>query len=101
MSDAQLLLFAEWVRCRFDRLVVLGAFFGNVQNAINLSGTFRDIIKVESLGSLEHVVACKLGTDAVGLIPRLGRYMKSAVFVPFSPKKIIETVGNEPFGKRV
>ncbi|MFA5366139.1 MAG: DUF2110 family protein [Candidatus Bathyarchaeia archaeon] len=100
LSEAQLLLFADWVRCRFDRLVVLGSFLFDVQHAIKLSGTFRDIIKVESLGSLEHVVVCKLGTDAVGLIPRIGRYIKSAVLVPFSPKKILETVGNEPFDWR-
>jgi hypothetical protein len=49
------------------------------------------------LGVLEQVVLCKLGTDAVGLIPTLGRYFKSAVLVPFSPKKILEVVGSQSF----
>jgi hypothetical protein len=49
------------------------------------------------LGVLEQVVLCKLGTDAVGLIPKLGRYLKSAVLVPFSPKKILEAIGRSSF----
>jgi hypothetical protein len=37
----------------------------------------------------------------VGLIPKLGRYLKkSAVLVPFSPKKILETVGSQAFDWR-
>jgi hypothetical protein len=31
------------------------------------------------------------------LIPRLGRVLKSAVLVPFSPKKVIKQIGNEAF----
>ena len=54
-------------------------------------------IKIESLGVLEQVVLCKLGTDAVGLIPKLGRYLKSSVLVPFSPKKIVAVLGSQSF----
>lgn len=94
LSEAQFALFSGWVGGRFDRLVVLGAMFSDVERAVKLSKSFRDTIKVEGLGALEQVVVCKLGTDAVGLIPRLGRYLKSAVLVPFSPKKILEAVGD-------
>jgi len=95
LSEAQLSLFKGWVNSRFDRLIVLGSLFSNVERAV--SRLNRDIICVESLGVLEQAVLCKLGTDAVGLIPRIGRYLKSAVLVPFSPKKIIKAVGSEPF----
>jgi len=98
LSEAQFSLFSGWVGCRFDRLVVLGSLFSDVERAVKLSRHFRDIIKVESLGVLEQVVVCKLGTDAVGLIPKLGRYLKSAVLVPFSPKKILEALGNTSLG---
>ena len=100
LSEAQISLFSSWVRFRFDRLIVLGAFFSDVEYAVKQSRSSRDIIKTESLGVLEQVVLCKLGTDAVGLIPKLGRYLKSAVLVPFSPKKIIETVGSQGFDLR-
>jgi hypothetical protein len=98
LSEAQVSLFSGWVGCRFDRLVVLGSLFSDVERAVKLSRHFRDIIRVESLGVLEQVVLCKLGTDAVGLIPKLGRYLKSAVLVPFSPKKILETLGGASLG---
>jgi hypothetical protein len=98
LSEAQFSLFSGWVGCRFDRLVVLGSLFSDVERAVKLSRHFRDIIRVESLGVLEQVVVCKLGTDAVGLIPKLGRYLKSAVLVPFSPKKILEALGSMSLG---
>ena len=97
LSEAQFSLFRDWVRSRFDRLVILGSLFSDVERAVKLSRHSRDVIKIESLGVLEQVVLCKLGTDAVGLIPTLGRYLKSAVLVPFSPKKIIKAVGSQSF----
>jgi hypothetical protein len=98
LSEAQFSLFSRWVGCRFDRLVVLGSLVSDVERAVKLSRSFRDIIRVESLGVLEQVILCKLGTDAVGLIPKLGRYLKSAVLVPFSPKKILEALGSTSLG---
>jgi len=89
LSEAQVSLFSRWIRVRFDRLIVLGALFSDVERAVKLSRHSRDIIRVESLGLLEQAVLCKLGTDAVGLIPKLGRYLKSSVLVPFSPKKFL------------
>jgi hypothetical protein len=47
----------------------------------------RDIIGTEALGLFEHALTCKLGTDAAGLIPKIGRYMKNSAFIVFSPKK--------------
>jgi len=98
LSEKQIGLFRGWVRSRFDRLIILGSLSSEVEQAVNRSRHSRDIIKTESLGVLEQVVLFKLGTDAVGLIPKLGRYLKkSAVLVPFSPKKILETVGSQAF----
>ncbi|MCJ7722355.1 DUF2110 family protein, partial [Candidatus Bathyarchaeota archaeon] len=97
LSERQLSLFRSWVRCRFDRLLILGSLFSDVEQAVNSSRHSRDIIRTESLGVLEQIVLCKLGTDAVGLIPKLGRYLKSAVLAPFSPKKILKAVGSQSF----
>jgi hypothetical protein len=77
--------------------MVLGSLFSDVEWAVKLSKSYRDIIKIDSLGTLEHVVLCKLGTDAIGLIPKLGRYLAEAVLVPFSPKKILEAIGKQSF----
>lgn len=96
LSEAQLFQFTSWIRSGFDRLVVLGAFFSDVERAVKVSNHFRDIVKIESLGMLEQVILCKLGTDAVGLMPKLGRFLLDAVFVPFSPKKIRQLI-DRPF----
>jgi hypothetical protein len=98
LSEAQISLFSRWVRSRFDRLIVLGSLFSDVEEAVKKSRHSRDVIRIESLGVLEQVILCKLGTDAVGLIPKLGRYIKSSVFVPFSPKKILQVVGSPSLG---
>ena len=79
LSEAQFSLFRGWVRSRSDRLIILGCLYSDVERAVKLSRHSRDVIKIESLGVLEQVVLCKLGTDAVGLIPKLGHYLKSAV----------------------
>ena len=97
LSERQLALFYGWIRSRFDRLIILGSFLTDVKQAVMLSKHSRDVIKTESLGLFEQVVLCKLGTDAVGLIPKIGRYLKSAVLIPFSPKKIFDAIGNQPF----
>jgi len=93
LSDRQIRLFSRWIRAHLDRLLVFGAFLKDVEQAAKFSGHARDVVRVESLGALEQAVICKLGTDAAGLIPKLGRYLESAVLVPFSPARIIEIVG--------
>jgi hypothetical protein len=100
LCEQQLRLFRRWVNFRFDRLIILGAFSSEVEYAVRASRHSRDIIKIDSLGLLEQVVLCKLGTNAVGLIPKLGRYLKSAVLVTFSPKKILKTIGRQAFDLR-
>jgi len=98
LSEKQLNLFYSWVRSSFDRLIILGSLFSDVERTVKKTRHSRDIIKIESLGVLEQVVLCKLGTDAVGLIPKFGRYLKkSAVLVPFSPKKILKTISIQTF----
>jgi len=96
LSEAQLSQITSWIRSSFDRLIVLGAFVYDVERAVKLSRHFRDVVKIESLGMLEHVALCKLGTDAVGLIPKLGRFLPDAAFVPFSPRKIRQLI-DRPF----
>ena len=97
LSERQISMFHNWIQYRFDRLIVLGSLFSDVEQTIKSCRLSRDVIRMESLGVLEHVVLCKLGTDAIGLIPKLGRYLKSAVLVPFAPQKIIKEIGSQPY----
>jgi len=92
LSERQLALFTDWLGSMVDRLMILGAKQTEVQHAVEASRHFRDVIRIESLGWLEHAVVCKLGTDAVGLIPAIGRFLRAATLAPFSPKRIRQTV---------
>ena len=55
LSEKQLNLFRSWVRSRFDRLIILGSLFSDVDRTVKMYRHSRDIIKIESLGVLEQV----------------------------------------------
>lgn len=94
-SERQLSQFAHWLHAYIDRLIVFGAPRSHVEKAVKESKHIRDIIRIDSLGLLEHSIVCKLGTDAVGLIPKLGRLLSTAKLAPFSPRKILQLIGSE------
>jgi len=96
LSENQLSLFTSWLRSSLDRLMVLGARLQDVERAVKTTKHLRDVIKIESLGLLEHALLCKLGTDAVGLIPAIGPFLPSATCATFSPRKTLRIV-NRPF----
>lgn len=97
LSETQLSRFSDWLRSNLDRLIVLGASRREVEEAVERSRHFRDALRVETLGLYEHAIECKLGTDAVGLMPKLGPYLRHASFGPFSPRKIKEEVKREGY----
>lgn len=90
LADKQLLQYQVWIKSLLDRLIVLGASLSEVEYAVKSSGSTRDIVRIESLGLLEHAVVCKLGTDAAGLVPQLGRRLKKATFSVFNPRRIMK-----------
>jgi hypothetical protein len=94
LSEKQLSRFMDWTRSLLDRLIIIGSSDYEVRLALKRASLKRDVVGVEPLGLFEHAVVCKLGTDAKGLIPRIGRNLRDADFSIFSPKKIIEFLGS-------
>jgi hypothetical protein len=88
LSSSQIRKYAVWRESLLDRLLVLGPSLHEVKATIKHAKLKRDVIDVEPLGMFEHALTCKLGTDAAGLIPKIGRTMKNAKFSVFNPKKI-------------
>jgi hypothetical protein len=86
LSEEQLRRFVNWRDSLLDRLIILGASKGEVEQVLERTGLVRDVIAIDSLGLFEQALTCKLGTDAAGLIPRVGRYMKFARFLVFNPR---------------
>ena len=66
----------------------MGVTREEIEYAIKMLRLSRDIYAIESLGLLEHAVICKLGTEAKGLIPKLGPKLQNAVLTPFIPTRI-------------
>lgn len=94
LSEKQLALYRSWTKSLLDRLVVLGASFNEVMLSLRRIRCNRDVVNIESLGLFENAVVCKLGTDAVGLIPKIGGKMRNANFSIFNPRQIIEFLGD-------
>jgi hypothetical protein len=93
LAANQLRQYEEWVKSMLDRLIILGVPLGDVESALRKENLERDIVNIEALGLLEHAVTCKLGTDAIGLIPKIGRRMQNAALTVIVPKKILNFLG--------
>ncbi len=78
-----------WRDSLLDRLLVLGTSAEQVKLTVQSSGLERDVIDIETLGMFEHALVCKLGTDAAGLVGRLGSKLRKARFTVFNPKPLV------------
>lgn len=94
LSERQIELYRSWTKILLDRLVILGASSNEVMLALKQARCNRDVVDVEPLGLFEHAIVCKLGTDAKGLIPRIGKKLRSANFTIFSPRRILKFLGD-------
>jgi hypothetical protein len=90
LSERQLIQYKDWTKSLLDRLIVLGASFHEVTLAIKQTGCNRDVVNIETFGLLEHAIVCKLGTDAVGLVPKIGKKLSNASFSIYNPREIIK-----------
>lgn len=89
LAEGQIEKYMLWRDSLLDRLLVLGASLYQVKMATEQAELDRDVIDIEPLGMFEHALVCKLGTDATGLISRIGRRLRKAKFTVFNPKKIM------------
>ncbi len=89
LADAQIEQFSTWIRTGLDRVQVFNCSRRAVESAIRRANLWRDIISVDSLTLTTHSLLCKLGTDAIGLIPKLGSVLRKQQLKPFLPKRIV------------
>jgi hypothetical protein len=90
LSSRQIRKYVVWRESLLDRLLVMGSSLHEVKAAIEHAQLKRDVINVEPLGLLEYALACKLGTDAAGLIPKIGRRLRNARFSVFNAKAVMK-----------
>jgi len=89
LADSQIELFSQWITSHLQRIQVFGCTRQSLENAIRKADLERDVISVEPSTLTTHSVVCKLGTDAIGLIPKLGSKMRKIELEPFLPKRIL------------
>jgi hypothetical protein len=94
LSERQVELYRSWTKNLLDRLIILGASSNRVMLTLRQARCSRDVIDVESLGLFEHAIICKLGTDAKGLIPKIGKKLRNTNFSIFSPRRILKFFGD-------
>jgi hypothetical protein len=90
LSDDFVAVLADWVTTGLDRILVFECFKTDADSAILRTHLTRDIIAVDSRTLTLQSIVCKLGTDAIGLIPRLGRILRRRTMRPFQPRKVLE-----------
>lgn len=92
LSEKQINLFNLWKRSLLDRLILQGITCNEAKKALTITGLTRDVIDIKTLSLFTQVLTCKLGTQAVGLIPRLGKLLKVSKFTVFNPKKLFSNL---------
>ena len=93
LSAEQIEKIRLWRQSLLDKLIILGASLVEIETVLERTWLNRDIINTETLGMFEHALTCKLGTDAAGLVSKVGRYMRNAELIVFNPKKIVDAIG--------
>lgn len=94
LTERQLAQYRNWTKTLLDRVIVLGASLKEVKRAVRRTGSKRDVIDIESFSFLEHNMICKLGTDAAGLIPKIGRKLPNTKLATFNSKSIWKLLGD-------
>jgi len=89
LADSHLALLSKRISSRLDRIQVLDSSKREVEFAINKTNLGRDIVSVEQETLTAQSVVCKLGTDAIGLIPKLGSALRGRELKPFLPRRIV------------
>jgi hypothetical protein len=89
LAEKQLIQYRNWMKSLLDQLIMLGSSIYEVRLALRKAGLNRDVLNVEPLGLFEFALTCKLGTDAAGLIPKVGKNLRNATFTVFNPKKVL------------
>lgn len=88
-ADSQIERFSSLIATGLDRIQITDCFRQEVENAVKKSRIERDTVSIESETLTAQSIVCKLGTDAVGLIPKLGKILRNRKLDPFIPRRIL------------
>ncbi len=87
LSPKQVATIRSWINRGRDVLFVVRATPKQVRRALVRTGHKRDVSVVRT-AFLSHALVCKPGTQAKGLIPRLGPHLPGVVLSALSPSRV-------------
>jgi hypothetical protein len=89
LADSQIDVFSNQIASRLERVQVFDCTRQQVEFALRRLNLARDVISVEPSTLTAQSVVCKLGTNAIGLIPKLGSVLRRSALMPFLPARIL------------
>lgn len=88
LADSQIESFARSISSNLQRVQIFHCTRPQIDSAVKRMNLERDIVSVENTTLTTHSMICKLGTDAIGLIPKLGSVLRRSVLKPLIPSRI-------------
>jgi len=88
LADRQARTYRRWIKSNLERVIAAGILREDIKKALAKTDHSRDIIRIDSIGLLEHVIVCKEETQAPGLIASLGPFLVGVPLYSFIPTKI-------------
>jgi len=76
LADQTYGLLQSWRRLPFDRVVATGVLREEAEGAVRMARLQFDVIRVEPLSLFSQCLVCKMGTDAPGVIAKVGTRLK-------------------------
>lgn len=80
ISDYQVNYLKDLIKNPLERIIIIGALSKEIKKAIDKVNAYRDIVGIETLCITSHILTCKLGTNARGIIKKLAPNLERAIF---------------------
>ena len=90
LADETRDMLLSWRRLPFDRVIAVGVEKQQVENAVKSEGLQYDVIKIEGLSLLVQCLVCKVGTDAPGIIAKIGGRLRGAGLASYRTSRRLE-----------
>lgn len=83
LADQTREMFLSWRKLPFDRVLAIGVGMEHVERVVRSAGLQYDVIKVEPLSLAVQSLLCKMGTDAPGIISKIGGRLRGVGLASF------------------
>jgi hypothetical protein len=79
MSDCRVDYLKDLIQNPLERIIIIGALSKEIKKAIHKVKAYRDLIGIETQSISSHILTCKLGTNARGIIKKLAPNLEKAI----------------------